>query len=110
MDDRVDPQERKAADVLLAIDQEIDKGLDWLQRECFCVDYATIGRGDGGIATVVNYETAIHALLFIRRVLGRAHCDHCWYQSGTVVTGGQFVPSTGPLRCLKCGDVLPLPG
>jgi hypothetical protein len=29
--------------------------------------------------------------------------DHQWYMTGTMVTGGHFVPSTGPLRCLKCG-------
>jgi hypothetical protein len=51
---------------------ECEKGLDWIKRELFVVDYAVLKRGAGGLETVVESSTAMHALLFVRRVLKAA--------------------------------------
>ena len=58
-----------------AIETAIEQGLDWLKRESFTVDYTTIPRGAGGIGVVVEYNTALHALLFVRQALRHAEPD-----------------------------------
>ena len=52
--------------------RELQSGLAAVERESFIVNYSVIGRGAGGLASVVDRSTAMHALLFPRATLRKA--------------------------------------
>ena len=55
-------------DVALVL-EELERSLAWIDRESFVVDYGVIQRGAGGLGVVVEWDTAMHALLFVRKRL-----------------------------------------
>jgi hypothetical protein len=51
------------------LEAEIETSLRAVDRESFMVDYGVIGRGSGGLASVIERSTAMHLLLFVRGIL-----------------------------------------
>jgi len=95
--------EPAAVIALRELREEIDRSLEWVKREGFIVDYAVIQRGAGGLESVVESSTAIHALLFVRQKLHGLDAliarvepppqEQARVAVGTTVTGGSTTSS-----------------